>query len=210
LSLYDHAGQKQFHKTHGLFFKASNALFLLLLSLVQGGQIRTIQELIDEAQYWLSFLRASLQDEFIPTVIMAASRADYNYPESQQMLQRLVGDMQRLFHGKVSIADDSFLLDCRKSRSPEMMKLRGFLAKTRKEYLEKTDVRYPRFYEPVTSRLLPDLRRKAEEAFMTTGTLITEIKEYLGYHSKVLDKVVDFLDDTGEVRCCESALQSIM
>jgi hypothetical protein len=47
---------------------------------------------------------------------------------------------------------------------------------------------------------------------METATLITEIEsnECPGQDEDVLDKVVDFLDDTGEVRCCESALQSIM
>ena len=40
VSLWDHAGQKQFHKTHGLFFSASNSLFILLVSLVRGKERR--------------------------------------------------------------------------------------------------------------------------------------------------------------------------
>jgi hypothetical protein len=53
----------------------------------------------------------------------------------------------------------------------------------------------------VTSRLLPDLRRKVEEPFIETETLVNEIekRECPGQTTEVLDKVVDFLDETGEV-----------
>ncbi|XP_062517950.1 ankyrin-2-like isoform X2 [Corticium candelabrum] len=62
VSLWDHAGQKQFHKTHGLFFSPSNSFFILLVSLVRGKERRlcSVEELRDELQYWLSFLRSSL------------------------------------------------------------------------------------------------------------------------------------------------------
>jgi death-associated protein kinase len=199
-SLYDHAGQKQFHKTHCLFFRASNSLFILLLSLVEGGQIRTMEELTKEAQYWLSFLRCSLEPEFIPTVIVVGSRADY-FPESHWLLQRVVSKMQLLFDDKVKIADDSFLLDCRKSRSTEMARLRSFLKKTRHAYLQETTTRYPRVCAPVISRLLPSLRRKEEDPFMEKKALVLKIqlKKCPELDSAVLDKVVEFLDETGEV-----------
>ena len=66
-SLFDYAGQKQFHKTHGLFFSALNSFFILLISLLTGEdrRLRTFEQLISEAQYWLSFLRASLGGEFV-------------------------------------------------------------------------------------------------------------------------------------------------
>jgi hypothetical protein len=111
--------------------------------------------------------------------------------------------MQRVFDGKVTITDESFLLDCRKSRSPQMKNLRAFLEKTRRNYLQQTTVRYPRLCEPVASRLLPDLRRKVEEPFIETETLVNEIekRECPGQKREVLEKVVDFLDEIGEVRC---------
>ena len=40
VSLWDHTGQKQFHKTHGLFFSPSNSFFILLVSLVRGKERR--------------------------------------------------------------------------------------------------------------------------------------------------------------------------
>jgi hypothetical protein len=95
-----------------------------------------MEELIQEAQYWLAFLRASLEKEFIPTVIIAASRADY-HPDGQPLLLRLVSEMQHLFHGEIIMTDESFLLDCRKNGSPEMKRLRDFLKRKRMEYLQR-------------------------------------------------------------------------
>jgi hypothetical protein len=54
--------------------------------------------------------------------------------------------------------------------------------------------------EPVTDRLLPALQKKQEEPFMETDELVGEIekKECPGQERQVLDKAVDFLDDTRE------------
>ena len=35
-ALFDYAGQKQFHKTNGLFISAVNSFFILLISLLTG------------------------------------------------------------------------------------------------------------------------------------------------------------------------------
>ena len=55
LSVWDYAGQGQFHKTHGLFFSSSNSIFILLVSLVKGEERRlcSVEELLEELQYWL-------------------------------------------------------------------------------------------------------------------------------------------------------------
>ena len=115
-SLYDYAGQKQFHKTHGLFFSAVNSFFILLISLLTGEerQLCTFKELIHVAQYWLSFLRASLGGEFVPTVMIAASRADC-CQDGQGLLQQVVSHLRDVFKGKITIREECFLLDCRKS-----------------------------------------------------------------------------------------------
>ena len=136
-SLFHYAGQKQFHKTHGLFFSAFNSLIILLISLLTGEerQLCTFEELRDEAHYWLSFLRASLGREFIPTVMIGASRADL-CPDSQDLLLQVVSHMRDVFKGKITISEVSFLLDCRKSWSPGMKQLRGFLKQVRDEYME--------------------------------------------------------------------------
>ena len=128
VSLRDYAGQKQFHKTHGLFFSASNSLFILLVSLVRGKEKRRCsdEELRDELQYWLSFLRSSLDGEFIPTVLIMASRGDY-YRDGQRVLQHVVDYIRELFKGMINIIQHCLVLDCRKCSSPEMRKLKRFL-----------------------------------------------------------------------------------
>ena len=128
LSLWDHAGQKQFHKTHGLFFSSSSSFFLLLVSLVRGTERRLCsdEELLEELQYWLSFLRASLDADFIPTVLINASRGDYN-TKGQSMLQRVVKHLRDVFKGKIHIVQECFVLDCRRRNSPEMRQLREVL-----------------------------------------------------------------------------------
>ncbi|XP_062520090.1 putative ankyrin repeat protein RF_0381 [Corticium candelabrum] len=128
VSLRDHAGQKQFHKTHGLFFSASNSFFILLVSLVRVKERRLCsdEELRDELQYWLSFLRSSLDGEFIPTVLIMASRGDY-YRYSQRVLQHVVDYIRELFKGKINIIQECLVIDCRRSSSPEMRRLKRVL-----------------------------------------------------------------------------------
>ena len=136
-ALFDYAGQKQFHKTHGIFFSAVSSFFILLISLLTGEErrIRTLEELIDEAQYWLSFLKASLGVELTPTVMIAASRAD-SCPDGQALLQQVVDHLHDVFKGKITIREECFLLDCRKSWSPGMKQLRGLLKQVRDEYMQ--------------------------------------------------------------------------
>ena len=128
VSLWDMAGQKQFHKTHGLFFSPCNSFFILLVSLVRGKERRRCsdEELRDELQYWLSFVRSCLDVEFIPTVLIMASRGDY-YCYGQSVLQRVVGYIRELFKGKINIIEVCLVLDCRQSKSPEMKQLRKWL-----------------------------------------------------------------------------------
>ena len=140
-SLFDYAGQEHFHKTHGFFFPAANSFFILLISLVTGEERQpcTLEELIHLAQYWLSFLRASLDKHIIPTVVIAASRADC-CPNGQQLLQQVVCHLSDVFKGKINILEEYFLLDCRKSWSPEMKKLRRFLKQVRDQFMQVTYV----------------------------------------------------------------------
>jgi death-associated protein kinase len=203
LSLFDYAGQKQFHKTHGLFFSTINSLFILLISLLTEKEgerrCRSSEELVEEAHYWLAFLRSSIGEEFTPTVIIAVSRADY-FPNCQDLIEDFVGHIRNVFIGKVIIREEYFLLDCRKSWSRGMRQLRQILKKTREEYIQ-CGIRYPNLCEPVTNKLLPDLRDKQNEPFMETDKLVREIESKCcsGQDRAVINKVVNFLDETGEV-----------
>jgi death-associated protein kinase len=203
LSLFDYAGQKQFHKTHGLFFSTINSLFILLISLLTEKEgerrCRSSEELVEEAHYWLAFLRSSIGEEFTPTVIIAVSRADY-FPNCQDLIEDFVGHIRNVFIGKVIIREEYFLLDCRKSWSRGMRQLRQILKKTREEYIQ-CGIRYPNLCEPVTNKLLPDLRDKQNEPFMETDKLVREIESKCcsGQDRAVINKVVNFLDETGEI-----------
>ena len=134
-SLFDYAGQEQFHKTHGLFFSGANSFFILLISLLKGGQPCSFEELIAVVQYWLFFLRASLEKHFIPTVMIAASRTD-SCPDGQRRLEKVVRDMRDAFKGKITIRAECFSLDCRKSWSREMQQIRGLLKEVRDQYMK--------------------------------------------------------------------------
>ncbi|XP_062499311.1 uncharacterized protein LOC134176668 isoform X6 [Corticium candelabrum] len=201
LSLWDYAGQGQFHKTHGLFFSSSNSFFILLVSLVKGEerQLCSVEELRQELQYWLSFLRASLDAEFIPTVLIAASHIDY-CPQRRHDLQPVVDYMRELFKGKINIIEDCFVLDCRKSRSREMKQLKKVLCDVKQQFQLSAPL-YPRLCQPVVSKLLPSLRNKQEDPFMEKATLMERIEQEAcpGQEKKVVEKVVDFLDDSGEI-----------
>jgi hypothetical protein len=203
VSLWDLAGDESYHKTHGLFFSSSRCLFVLLLSLVTGveRQLRTDQELIAEAQYWLSFIRASFSDPFTPIVLMAASRWDY-YPGEECLFKWVVNQLRVMFHGQIVICEQSFLLDCRKSQSTEMKQLRWCLGEV-KQQLDAAGVKYPRLCEPVVSRLLPALRRQQTKPFMEIREMVKTIEEMECPLQKVdvTERVISFLNETGEVAC---------
>ncbi|XP_062508328.1 uncharacterized protein LOC134184604 [Corticium candelabrum] len=201
VSLWDHAGQKQFHKTHGLFFSPSSSFFILLVSLVRGKERRRCsdEELRDELQYWLSFLRSCLDGEFIPTVLIMASRGDYCC-DGQRVLQRVVDYICDLFKGKINIIQECLVIDCRQSKSPEMKQLKKLLRGI-KQQLEESAPLYPRLCQPVVSKLLPSLRKKQEDPFMETATLMERIEQEAcpGQEKEVVEKVVGFLDESGEI-----------
>ncbi|XP_062510110.1 uncharacterized protein LOC134186192 isoform X3 [Corticium candelabrum] len=201
VSLRDYAGQKQFHKTHGLFFSPSNSFFILLVSLVRVKERRLCsdEELRDELQYWLSFLRSSLDGEFIPTVLIMASRGDY-YRDGQRVLQHVVDYICELFKGMINIVQHCLVLDCRKCSSPEMRKLKRLLHDM-KQQLKQSAPLYPRLCQPVVSKLLPSLRKKQKDPFMETATLMERIEQEAcpGQEKKVVEKVVGFLDESGEI-----------
>lgn len=131
-SLFDYAGQKHFHKTHGLFFSSSNSIFILVLSLVRGEKKipRTIQELLEDAEYWLSFLQACFKSGCEPTVLIVASRLD-RYRDGQRILAIVTRSLCQLFAGRIRIGETCFALDCRKCGSDEMKQLKDCLAAIR-------------------------------------------------------------------------------
>jgi signal recognition particle receptor subunit beta len=126
--LFDFAGQEQFHKTHGLLFPATKSVFILLVSLMVEKD-----EMVRQAKYWLSFLRACFDDSVKPIVLMAASRGDQCPEDSEERIEfgHVVEYMRQLFNDKVIIKESSVVLDCRKSSSDAMQQLKNLLDEVR-------------------------------------------------------------------------------
>ena len=145
LSLWDFASQKLFHKAHGLFF-SSNSFFIVLVSLARGKERRlcSVEELLEELQYWLSFLRASLDAQFIPTVLIAASRRD-TYDNCQDLLERVVMHLYEVFKGNINIIADYIILDCRKSSSSQLRHLKEILLDFKQQF-QKVSIKQILFF----------------------------------------------------------------
>ena len=76
----------------------------------------------------------------------------------------------------------------------------------------QSGIRYPRLCEPVTRRLLPALRKKQQDPFIEEEELVSTIEreECPGQHKEVIHKVVDFLDESGEVSVCISKTEDVV
>ncbi|XP_062518730.1 uncharacterized protein LOC134193894 [Corticium candelabrum] len=128
-----------------------------------------------------------------------ASRGDY-YRDGQRVLQRVVDYIRELFKGKINIIQECLVIDCRQSKPPEMNQLTKLLRGI-KQQLEESAPLYPRLCQPVESKLLRSLRNKQEYPFIETATLMERIEQEAcpGQEKKVVEKVVGFLDESGEI-----------
>ena len=76
----------------------------------------------------------------------------------------------------------------------------------------QSGILYPRLCEPVTRRLLPALRKKQQDPFIEEEELVSTIEreECPGQDKEVIHKVVDFLDESGEVSVCISKTENVV
>ena len=135
----------------------------------------------------------------------------------------MVNCLCELFKGKINIIQDCLVLDCRKSSSLEMRKLKEFLRDMKQKFQQVIIIKptfiesiclliqismfqstplYPCLCEPVMSKLLPALRKKHEDPFMEKAALMERIEQEAcpGQDTTVVAKVVEFLNDSGAVR----------
>ena len=77
---------------------------------------------------WLSFFRASLDADVVPTVLIAASHGDCCMSRASGCLGACVSPLTTLVHPAVQRQDQHrsrfFVLNCRRSKSPEMKQLK--------------------------------------------------------------------------------------
>jgi GTPase SAR1 family protein len=129
----DFAGQELFHHTHNMFFDESNSLCIMVVS----GLLRK-NEMFGQCRRWAAFLTAASSAGAIPVVTVVVSRRDAcsNIFQVEAMTQGVVTELKGMFKSVLNIQERYFILDCRKSQSPEMVKFREFLGELKEQKLE--------------------------------------------------------------------------
>ena len=116
----DFAGQPNFHKTHSLFFSGSTTVYLLVVNLE-----KSEQELFSSSLYWLSLTKCSIGSSNNSCVVLIGSRGDK--VDGRGMLRRLKTSLMSKFEKYFEFSSENFILDCRRSSSPDMHSLRKLI-----------------------------------------------------------------------------------
>ena len=133
---WDFGAQLNFQKAHGLFFRNSNTMFVLVLPIEQGKR-KSEKDLLEEGQFWCAFVKASLQTRprllRLFLVINLIGFREKVQPKLQ--LERIVHILQKTFQQTFQICH-VMALDCSDSHSVEMTTCREKLRKIREEMLK--------------------------------------------------------------------------
>jgi hypothetical protein len=129
----DFAGQELFHHTHNMFFDESNSLCIVVVS-----GLLSKREMFGQCRRWAAFLTAASHPGAIPVVTVVVSRRDScsNIFQVEAMTQGVVTELRGMFKSVLSIQERFFILDCRKSQSPEMVEFRVFMGELKEQKLE--------------------------------------------------------------------------
>ena len=115
----DFAGQRFFHKTHGLFFSTSSTIFLLVVDATLKDE-----ELRRSSHYWASFVKCSVPISGKASVLVIGSRKDLlshsSLTTAKTILRSLVAYLQTTFGRWFHFSKNVFVLNCRQRRSNEM------------------------------------------------------------------------------------------
>ncbi|XP_065838290.1 ankyrin repeat and KH domain-containing protein 1-like isoform X3 [Oscarella lobularis] len=146
----DFAGQPNFHKTHSLFFSGSTTVYLLVVNLE-----KSEQELFSSSLYWLSLTKCSIGSSNNSCVVLIGSRGDK--VDGRGMLRRLKTSLMSKFEKYFEFSSENFILDCRRSSSPDMHSLRKLIYRLKTIIIEKAPATFS-IVDKVQSSLLPQLR----------------------------------------------------
>ncbi|XP_066300966.1 death-associated protein kinase 1-like [Branchiostoma lanceolatum] len=129
VSVWDFAGQSEYAVTHSMFMGVENTIFIVLFSIKD--DMKTQKR---EVHWWLCFIK-SCNAKSKPRVILVASHTDQTDTGHHQVdsLRKL---MASEFKDRLRISDEVFLLDCRKTRTPEMGRLKVMLTTMKTQLLE--------------------------------------------------------------------------
>ncbi|XP_078594969.1 uncharacterized protein LOC144872550 [Branchiostoma floridae x Branchiostoma japonicum] len=124
VSVWDFAGQAEYAVTHNMFMDAENTVFVVLYNIMDD---KKAQE--QQVTWWLCFIK-SCNPNRQPDVILVASNADQvDAAVGQDRAALVVQTMQTEFRDHLRISDEVILMDCRKTRTPEMDRLKSLLVR---------------------------------------------------------------------------------
>ena len=142
-STWDFGAQSTFHTAHGIFFRQSNTMFVLVLRFQEGKHMKSEIVLLQEGRYWCAFAKASLRT--LPSHLRSLIRlfmvfnlvgfreeagieASFQAKRVAEVLQKDFGDTFKISH--------VIEMDCSKSDSVRMTDCREKLRRLREEMLK--------------------------------------------------------------------------
>ncbi|CAH1268939.1 DAPK1 [Branchiostoma lanceolatum] len=131
VSVWDFAGRSEYVVTHSMFMDVENTVFIVLYSIMDD---RKTQE--RKVYWWLSFIK-SCSPNRQPDVILVASHGDMvPVDQGQRNAAHLVHSLKAVFKDHLRIADEVILMDCRRTRTPEMGRLKTLLGSFKEALVE--------------------------------------------------------------------------
>ncbi|XP_066285386.1 uncharacterized protein [Branchiostoma lanceolatum] len=131
VSMWDFAGQSEYVVTHSMFMDVENTVFIVLYSIMDDRKTQKTK-----VYWWLSFIK-SCSPNRQPDVILVASHGDMvPVDQGQRNAAHLVHSLKAVFKDHLRIADEVILMDCRRTRTPEMGRLKTLLGSFKEALVE--------------------------------------------------------------------------
>mmetsp|Transcript_745 Transcript_745/g.2135 ORF Transcript_745/g.2135 Transcript_745/m.2135 type:complete len:1529 (-) Transcript_745:194-4780(-) len=204
-SIWDFAGHTAYCQSHELFFRATGAIFVILVCLHDPYTTQRTQ-----AMHWSRMIASAASGNARPRVVFVGSARDEPHSESGVVFnsaqkrwvsasgQTVLAEAREVFRDQLDILNTFFCLDCRKSRGRDMGKLRVALGELRMAVLNECD-QVPRLCARLAARL-PEMRKSARVASLSD---VVQALRNLGGGPSVTDEkattVLTYLHDAGDV-----------
>ena len=142
-STWDFGAQPTFHSAHGLFFRRSNTVFVLVLRFRDGQQTTSEIVLLEIGRYWCAFVKAALRTLSSNLTLRLRLIIVFNLIDLKEeagievsfQLKRVAETLREDFKDTFDILY-MFEMDCSKSNSVRMNDLRQKLNAMRENMLE--------------------------------------------------------------------------
>ncbi|CAH1270821.1 DAPK1 [Branchiostoma lanceolatum] len=196
VSLWDFAGQAEYAVTHSMFMDAENTVFIVLYNIKDDSDTQE-----QEVHYWLSFIKACNPNRQ-PDVILVASHADkVALSRGRRLATNILALMKAEFKAHLRIADEVILMDCRRTRTDDMSRLKTLLVKIRDSLLQNQQD-MPMLCAKIIERLPTWCETKVSPKFpvMTWSDYMSGVKEIDPLVDEdFVEKSTRFLHHLGEI-----------